>query len=397
MILDCKDYMKTTCQFYLILENNGNLSIHKGKDPSNNGGTIWSSTTNGKQKTPNPDWVSSKGKFGRNYMKTGESLASGEWIGSDDGSVKLIMQTDGNLVLYTSETKPGCKVINNKTYGGKSVNAVYELDSVGNKTTLGNIAFIDTDSNLMQYPDSMLVFSNKYQIYNKTDLPGYDITSSTTNNQNECQTKCDNNLDCSVYVYNTRSQTCFLKNSSGGNKQPHNDGILGVRQKKPKDSISCSNEIVNIDTIQYDNYLKGSEMTTDTQCREPVISQEEQIMYDNIISQLSVLGNDIVLLMEKLYNQNNNNFKQLNINAEQFKKDLEKYKLTNLKIQKNSNNLQSNNIEGMQNLYNSLDLNDLNGMLTDSDLHVLQENYSYIMWSILAVGLLTITINTMKK
>jgi hypothetical protein len=62
-----------------------------------------------------------------------------------------------------------------------------------------------------------------------------------------------------------------------------------------------------------------------------------------------------------------------------------------------SNNLQSNNIEGMQNLSNSLDFNDLNGLLTDSDLRVLQENYSYIMWSILAVGLLTITINTMKK
>jgi hypothetical protein len=45
----------------------------------------------------------------------------------------------------------------------------------------------------------------------------------------------------------------------------------------------------------------------------------------------------------------------------------------------------------------NLNINDLNGMLTDSDLRVLQGNYSYIMWSILAVGLLTITINTMKK
>jgi hypothetical protein len=104
--------------------------------------------------------------------------------------------------------------------------------------------------------------------------------------------------------------------------------------------------------------------------------------------------------MEKLYNQNNNNFKELNINSEQFKKDLEKYKQTNLRIQKNMNglqNFQSNNIEGMQNLSNSLDFNDLNGMLSDSDLRVLQENYRYIMWSIFAVGILTITINTMKK
>ena len=50
----------------------------------------------------------------------------------------------------------------------------------------------------------------------------------------------------------------------------------------------------------------------------------------------------------------------------------------------------------MQNLSNSLDFNDLNEMLSDSDLRVLKENYSYILWSILAVGILTITINTMK-
>jgi hypothetical protein len=96
--------------------------------------------------------------------------------------------------------------------------------------------------------------------------------------------------------------------------------------------------------------------------------------------------------MESLYNQDNTIFTKLNTNAQQFKKDLENYKLTNLKIKKELN-LQSNSIEGMQNL----NINDLNGMLSDSDLRVLQENYSYIMWSILAVGILTVTINTMRK
>ena len=61
-----------------------------------------------------------------------------------------------------------------------------------------------------------------------------------------------------------------------------------------------------------------------------------------------------------------------------------------------SRELQSNNnIEGTQNL--NLNMNDINGMLSDTDLRVLQGNYSYIMWSILAVGILTITINTMRK
>ena len=111
-------------------------------------------------------------------------------------------------------------------------------------------------------------------------------------------------------------------------------------------------------------------------------------------------GNDFVLKMDQLYNQNNNNFKKLKNNSEQFKKNLENYKLTNLRIQQNINglqNLKGNNIESMENLTNSLNLNDLNGMLSDSDLRVSKENYSYILWSILAIGIIAITINTMKN
>jgi hypothetical protein len=85
------------------------------------------------------------------------------------------------------------------------------------------------------------------------------------------------------------------------------------------------------------------------------------------------------------------------MNEKQFKKDLEKYRTLNIKIRKEFELQSNNNIEGMQNFKGSLNMNDINGMLSDSDLIVLQGNYSYIMWSILAVGLLTITVNTMKK
>jgi hypothetical protein len=50
-------------------------------------------------------------------------------------------------------------------------------------------------------------------------------------------------------------------------------------------------------------------------------------------------------------------------------------------------------VEGMQNL----DLNDINRMITDTDLIVLQESYSYTIWSILAIVALSISINIMKK
>ena len=62
-------------------------------------------------------------------------------------------------------------------------------------------------------------------------------------------------------------------------------------------------------------------------------------------------------------------------------------------------NLYSGNkyIEGMQNLTQNLMISDINGMLSDSDTRILQANYSYIMWSVLAVGLLSITVNTINK
>jgi hypothetical protein len=258
---------------------------------------------------------------------------------------------------------------------------------------MGKIGYINSESNLQEYPDSMVGFTNDYQIYQKTDSIGNDISNIITADQKSCQTACNNLTDCAAYVYQGSSQTCWLKNKSAypkGDKQYNQNTILGVRNPKVNPSSSCNNTIVNVDTIQYDNYIKGNQMTPDTQCNASVVSQEDKQKYESIKSKLLILGQDIINKMEILNNKGNNTYEMLNTNSQQFKKDLENYKLTNYKIQKEIN-LQSNNIEGMQNM------NDLNGMLTDSDIKVLQSNYSYIMWSILAVGVLTITINTMKK
>ncbi len=395
---DCSKEVKN-CSFFFILQLDGNLCLYRGSDPLGNTGnnvSIWSTMTNGKQISQNPDWVASNGKYGRSYLKINDVLNSGEWIGSDDGSLKLIMQTDGNLVLYTSKIKPGCvKGQYDKMYGINGVNAMYQMDNTGNKEILGKLGYVDSESNLREYPDSMIGFTNDYQIYLNTDSYGNDITSLITQEENGCQSACNNNTDCAAYAYQEMSQTCWLKNKStfpNGEKQNNNNMVLGVRIPGLNGSANCSNKIINIDTIQYENYLKDAAMTENTQCNAPLVSHAVQLQFDNIKTELITLGDDIVSKMESLYDKDKTIFIQLNTNAQQFKKSLEDYKLTNLKIKKELN-FQSNNIEGMQNLNN----NDLNGMLSDSDLRVLQENYGYIIWSILAVGLLTVAINTIRK
>ena len=392
MILDCNEYMETTCQFHLLLNDNGNMAIYKGADPSKNNGEIWSTSTNGKQINNNPDWVASKGKYGRNYLKTGEVLATNEWIGSTNGSTILIMQEDGNLVLYTSEKSKGCKKINDKMFGGQLVNSVYKLNARANIDNLGKIGYVNSDSQLKQYPDSMLKFTNEYTMYKNTNSNGNDLTSLIVKDQLECETACNDNADCGGYVYNNNISTCWLKKHSNFSKHEDLETVFGIRNRATNGSKNCNNKIVNIDSVQYGNYVVGPEMTTETECNQSFVSHEDKVALEDIKSQLSILGQDIATRMEELYNEDNKINEKLNMNAEQFNKDLEKYRNISAQLQE-ERNLQSNNIEGMTNY---LDMNDLNGMLTDSDLLVLQQNSQYIMWSILAVGLLTITINTMK-
>jgi hypothetical protein len=373
------------CVFFAALLDDGNFCIYKGKDPSDNRGGIWCSVTNGKQKNTNPDWVASKGKYGRNYLKSGEGLVAGEWIGSNNGSIKLIMQTDGNVVLYASETSVGCsKDLNNTTYGNYGMNAVYKMNETGNINSLGKVAYVDSTNELHEYPNSFIGVSNEYQLYPNTDLPGNDITSISTN-QSGCQTECNNNLECAAYVYQSPTNTCWLKNGAGVNKQKqtNNTTMLGVR--KPTLKTKCNNnKIVDIDTIQYDKYKTGKNM--DDQCIPSIISQADKDNYNAIKTKLALLGQEIITKMDALYSQNNKIYEQMNMNVTQFKQKMELYKNTN-KI------IKDNTIEGMRNL----DMQDIDGMLLDTDLLVVQSNYNYAFWSILAIVIVIITINTMKN
>jgi len=380
----------STCTFILALQLDGNMCIFR----ETNKELIWCTGTNAQKKTANIDWMASKGKFGRHYLKMNEVLGINEWIGSEDGSIMLKMESDGNLVLYTSELKPGCKELSGKQYGNEWINAVYQMSEIGDKGVLGKLGYIDSDSNLREYDDSMVGFTNDYQIYYNTDLPGNNITNLPVKDQAECQSTCNNTKECGAYVYQGSSQTCWLKNkSTTTNKTPNNGAVLGVRTPALKGTTTCSNKITNIDTIQFSKYNKGTSMTPTTQCNASIVSQNDQIAYDNVKAQLLTLGNDIAEKMEKLYTQDKRIYERMNKNAEQFNIDLKKYKLTNEKIQREKN--YQSNIEGMQNIKPTM--NDLSGMLSDSDIRVLQENYSYILWSILAIGILTVTVNAIKK
>jgi hypothetical protein len=101
--------LDSTSFYYLVVQDDGNMCIYRGSGPDDNQGDIWCSWTNGQQKKANPAYAAAKGKYGKNWIPSGTGLSPGDWVGSTDGSTYLIMQTDGNLVLYTSENGENCQ------------------------------------------------------------------------------------------------------------------------------------------------------------------------------------------------------------------------------------------------------------------------------------------------
>jgi hypothetical protein len=403
VIFDCATEVND-CSFKLVLQADGNMCIY----PQNNSTSLWATKTNGKQQSLNPSWVASKGKYGLSYLSKNQVLYPGEWIGSDNGSLKLILQTDGNLVLYTSDVKPGCtKDGNGKFMGGPWINAVYKLEEVGNKSVLGKMGYIDNNANLREYPVDMLSYQNgsTYKQYVGYDSGGNDITNINVSATSDCETACTNNDQCAAYVFQQSTNTCWLKNSNAYPNCPLTPNVsltLGVKRPQLNNTNNCSNDIVDIDTVQYDNYQKGEEMSPGTLCNAPIVSQENRDKIFAIKNEMAAVVQNIVNQMEQLNSENNNIYEKLNMNQQEFKKKLAMYKKINATIKKELEIESKDNIEGMYNRKGSkkeglLTMGDVNGMIADSDLQVLQENYQYIFLSILAVGMLIVTMNIMKK
>ena len=106
-----------------------------------------------------------------------------------------------------------------------------------------------------------------------------------------------------------------------------------------------------------------------------------------------MLGEEISMKMEEMYSMNKNVYQDMQMSESEFKENIKKYR-SNINRIRNELDIpvsfeypKGMNVEGMTNMMT------LNSMLSDADLRLLEENYGYIFWSILAVGVISTTIN----
>jgi len=97
--------------------------------------------------------------------------------------------------------------------------------------------------------------------------------------------------------------------------------------------------------------------------------------------QLATLAYEIVNKITYLESLNLSMNNQMGIDKSVLDDNLKKYKV----------------LSKQYNQYKDIDASNINGILSDSNIVVLQENYSYLFWSILAIAIVVVTIHTIKK
>jgi hypothetical protein len=363
--------------YYLILEDDGFFGIFRGNSPSDNQGLIWSAKTGGKQQGSNSTYAAANGVYGQNWILSSSTMAAGDFIGSPNGYLVLIMQTDGNLVLYTFQDVVNCqRMSDNNMGGGVGANALYNINEVGIPSNMGQLAFIDQNSELHQYPSTIMQYSNSFKKSEFMDSPGNDIDGAAYSNATvkSCNTTCIENSECGGFVFDTESNVCYPKNTNTypyAPRQINNTTNLYMRNQMPMDPPEgATDTTANIDTISYQNYVNGGSLGSQYGLSQATKKDVEQVSYYQNI--MDTLSQQIAVLTNQFSEQTKKSDVQADTNYTGIKQNIKEIKNINYKISQFDTTIDD--------------------IVNNSKVVVTQKNYNYIFWAILAVIIVIITI-----
>ena len=213
-----------------------------------------------------------------------------------------------------------------------------------------------------------------------TDSQGYDISGASYGNATveQCQTSCNDNTACAGFAFS--NNVCYPKTSSMypvGQMEINPSVDLYVRNKMPESPpIGVPNTTNNIDTVLYQNYINGGAIDESYGLTKATSVQKQQLQQMktkmNLLSnQINNLTNNFTSGDQQLNQQSETNI----LGVDTYVKDI---KTTNHKIK-------------------NYPITTYENILQDSDIVVLQKNYDYLFWSIVAVTTVIISMNIVKK
>jgi len=264
-----------------------------------------------------------------------------------------------------------------KQYGVDNVNVVYQMNETGNPNVMGSLGYVNEQNTISQYPSSMVVPGETYDRIQGYDSPNNDITTINNTDINNCMTNCNTNNNCGGFVYDNNNRTCWTKTTNmygpkniSGVLVSDSRYDLYMREPKLNNNESCPTSINEITSVEWNAMEQsGSEMTLDTKCQLAAANNIVLKQRDDSENTLSGLYNTITNKVTDLMSVNTSMNKQMDVDKDIMNTNLSLYDMINKKFIKALNNGSGN----------------INNILTNSQISVLQSNYAYMLWIILAL------------
>lgn len=389
---DCKTLYDKCAGTTLTLGDDGILTLSDATNPelwkSENPNITGKAISLEKYKAANGGNDDNGPKYAGNYLRPGQFLDVGEFIGSPNGTCRLEMV----------ETKNSDGVVT-----GRSLQVLYEVvgcsdenpvnnDSLSTytiplylRTLLGKIGYINQQGQLETYPENnpnLIINSDDYDNVGNYNYYGGNLDGVIPNSAsvNDCKTSCSTNDNCAGFVYNATTKDCQLKDNTifeQGERVINNQSEYYIRTKNLSNEVaglSCPYDALPVSVDQWnalapvDAELNSVDLTN-RKCGLFEYTKNEMEEKENANTEFNKMK-DIIITKISLFKTSFNNLKEKLLQ-----------KKTTLDASLNELNDTRRDIGD----WTGDQLKQLESMNEDRDLNAISQNYKNILWSILAI------------
>ena len=306
--------------------------------------------------------------------------------GGKMGSSKCFVSDDLTEAQKYGIYKPCIEsTIDKNTYGVSGNNAIYKMNKVGNLSYMGKMGYINSNSQLLEYPSHMILPGNNYSKYVGYDTNSKTLKTTTNTTYTACVDECNKSKEYYGFVFDNSIQTCYFKGKDIINpslKIPNPNTDLYIRDLKINGTdVSCNKSIVNITSNQWGSYGKTNKyMSQNTKCGLSSALSGENTKIAHLKNKIGRVGGKIIIILTNLQKQNDDVKSKIGTNSNKIDADLKNYNKVMMDIQNYKKNEPN-----------------MNNIVKDTNLLVLYQNYNYMFWTILAISTMIVSMKMMGK
>jgi hypothetical protein len=247
---------------------------------------------------------------------------------------------------------------------------------------MGRLGYIDANSHLHEFPAKNFKYTNNYKQFTNVDAIGSNIDGAayTGATAEQCAKTCNSLENCAGFVLDNNDGKCLPKTHD---MYPNGDVriVQGfdtyVRSKTPRRAPlgAATSDIFHTDSVTFQNYLHGDRFAKKYGLAKATSKIQNKInetdtRLDGLAAQMDTLSTKYISNTDKINHR-------ITENTDSSQKYLSELDETNAEIQRMGPGI--------------------NSILNNSDIAVLQKNYDYLFWSILATGTIIVSMNVVKK